>query len=154
MCQTRIDDFLSKNQNNSKTNSKKFYVDPWIEIYTKKSIHKLKKELKTLERNFKTMDFQSLRIKDNEYLRTLVIILNIINEILVKTLEIKQFDLSWQEILQYITSESKNPSFMLKSMIREIKRKISLKLNFFIKKEYPFFKKNTYRQHFIDAYIN
>lgn len=156
MFQTRMDYFLSENRSNFKKtpiNLKSSFIDPWIKIYAERNIYQLKEELMGLERKFKRIDLSSLSLKDKEYLRALIITLNVINEILEKTLKLKEFNFAWQDILQYITSESKNPSFMLSSMIREIKRRISFRLNFFLKKKVPTSNENMFRQSYIDTYL-
>lgn len=156
MFQTRMDYFLSENKSTFKKTSinlKSSFIDPWIKIYAERNIYQLKEELMGLERKFKRIDFSFLSLKDKEYLRALIITLNVINEILEKTLKLKEFNFAWQDILQYITSESKNPSFMLSSMIREIKRRISFRLNFFLKKKVPTSNENMFRQSYIDTYL-
>lgn len=150
MFQTRIDLFLSKKPIDYKNS----FIDPWIRIYAEKNLFELNKELLSIERKFKKIDFGSLTIKDNEYLRNLIITLSILNEILITTLKTKEFKPPWHEILQYIPSESKNPSFMFSSMIREIKRKLSFKLTLNIKKKYPIIKNEIFRQYHIESFLN
>ncbi|MHA1230959.1 MAG: hypothetical protein ACTSPQ_09965, partial [Candidatus Helarchaeota archaeon] len=74
---------------------------PIIKKFQKKDINELKEDIIRIRERFKLLCFDFLDIKENdiEYLRNLVLILQILNGILERSLNLENFDFSWKEII-------------------------------------------------------
>lgn len=122
MIQTSLDYYIFKEKT-------KFQIYPWIEVYLKKNKLQLLDDLTILQRKFKLIDFNRIETEDEDVLKIIVIMLYILEELLENLVDTDKFDLKWQEILKFINLDFKDPSFMINSMIRETKRRISFRLN-------------------------
>ncbi|MFX1298196.1 MAG: hypothetical protein ACFFD2_25500, partial [Promethearchaeota archaeon] len=85
-----------------------------------------------------------------EYLRKFTLFLKIINRIIEKSFNHLDFSFSWQEIIINLLHIENDPNLMIKSMIRELKRRKSYNA-YIMNKKYLMRKnlnlnENNYRQ--------
>ena len=133
MFQTRIDiilrgDFKKEMYPPSHFESTEILA-PLIKKFGKKDAEQLKKEIIRIERRLKLMcyDFPKIEYNDIEYLRKFVLFLKIINKLIEKSFNILDFSFSWEEIISNLLHIENDPNLMIKSMIRELKRRNSYK---------------------------
>ncbi|MHA1278798.1 MAG: hypothetical protein ACTSQI_13845 [Candidatus Helarchaeota archaeon] len=104
-------------------------IEPLIKKYGRKEIVELEKEIIQLKRrlNLLCQEFPKIKEEDLENLRKFVLLLKILTRLLENSLSFPQLTFSWEEIIETLLYLENDPNFMIKSMIREVKRKDSYK---------------------------
>ena len=133
MIQTRIDKKAEVKFNKEVYPSSQFesseIMAPFIKKFGKKNTEDLKNELLKIERQLKLIcyDFPKIDVDNLDFLRTFVLLLKILNRIIEKSLNSKNFAFSWEDIISNLLFLENDPNLMINSMIREIKRRNSYK---------------------------
>lgn len=140
MSQIRIDTFLHKNFNLRNLVESKDITKEIIAKFRKKKIEELKKEILGIERGMKLIfyDFPNLDDKDIEFHRKYLLLLKIVNKVLEKSFDTQNFTFSWVDILTTLLHLQIQPDLMIKSMIRELKRRNSYKAKLCLRSSYDF----------------
>ena len=140
MFQTRIDKIIDGKFNEESYPPSDFenkgFILPLIKKFEEKDVNELQKELLKIERSLKLIcyDFRDIKNKDLDFLRKFVLLLQIINKILEKALNTDNLNFSWQDIISNLLHIDNNPELMIKSMLRELKRKNSFNVSILAKK--------------------
>ncbi len=138
MFQTRI--FKGKFKNNTSYPNKfetHDFITPLIQKFRNKDINELKKEVEKLEHRLKLVchDISKIQDGDIDHLRKLVLLLQILNKIFESSLDAVDFTFSWQEIISNLLHLENDPNLMIRSMIRELKRRNSYKARISIRND-------------------
>ncbi len=102
-----------------------------------KDAEQLRKELINVERSLKLMSYDFPKIDDGDvnFLRKFVLLFKVINRIIEKSFRSSDFTFSWEEILSTLLHLDNDPNLMIKSMIRELKRRNSYNASLLNKRE-------------------
>lgn len=140
MLQTRVDKIEEGKFKINPSLNPKFEDYNFNKVFTKRFRNKDKKELiqdiNKLKNRLKLFCIDLSKFEKNhiDYLRKLLLLLLIFNRALESSLTSENFDFSWQEILVNSLHLENDPNFMIKAMIKEIKRRNSFKATISIRK--------------------
>ena len=105
-------------------------MKPLVNKFGEKEKLELNTEINMIKRHLRLLcsEFPNLEEQDVEIIRKMLLTLKIITNILEGTLNIPNFSFSWEEIIENLLYLEKDPNFMIKSMIREMKRRDSFQI--------------------------